>query len=101
LCLSRAVDRGELKPGTNVKQLAFELDAYATRANSYALLHDEPEAFDLARVAMEHALDQAILPRSAVDPGQHEVGEAVGEQDDRDGRQQDAGDPVQEHRALK
>jgi AcrR family transcriptional regulator len=57
--LTRAVDLGDLHPDTDVRLLTFELDAYTVRANGYALLHDEPAAFDLARQAIQKALAAA------------------------------------------
>jgi hypothetical protein len=51
-----ARDRGELAADVDPQQLVFELGAYTTRANAAYQLHDDRDAFDRARVAIERSL---------------------------------------------
>jgi hypothetical protein len=47
-----AADAGELAPGTDPAQLAFELSAILAGANIIAVLHDDDSAIDRARRAV-------------------------------------------------
>jgi hypothetical protein len=49
---AEAVEQGELAPGTDPEQLAFEIAALGRGANSRSLLLDEDEAYDRARSAI-------------------------------------------------
>lgn len=49
---AEAVEQGELAPGTDPEQLAFEIEALGRGANSRSLLLDEDEAYDRARSAL-------------------------------------------------
>lgn len=63
---ARARDAGELAPGTDPRQLAFELNAVLMGANwSHRLLRDG-SAFDRARRALERLLDAP--PRASAGP---------------------------------
>jgi len=57
--IERARDAGELRADVDVRQLAFELDAFVGAANAAALMDDDDEAFDRAAVAMQGRLDAA------------------------------------------
>jgi hypothetical protein len=48
----RAADAGELAPGTDPAQLAFELSAILAGTNIVAVLHDDDAAIDRARRAV-------------------------------------------------
>ena len=48
--------RGELDPGVDPADLAFELDALGMAANLHARLCDDPSAYDRARAAMRARL---------------------------------------------
>lgn len=65
---ARQLGELELEPGTDARQLAFELDAF-TRATQDALLFDEHSVYTRARRAMLHRLrgvatDPSVLPKS-------------------------------------
>jgi AcrR family transcriptional regulator len=55
--IERARDAGELRADVDVRQLAFELDAFVGAANAAALMDDDDEAFDRAQQAMQARLD--------------------------------------------
>ncbi|KAB1985799.1 TetR/AcrR family transcriptional regulator [Streptomyces triticiradicis] len=61
--MERAIDEartgGELRPDTDVPQLAFELVALMEAANSVSVLHDEETAYDRARVGIADRLRNA------------------------------------------
>src|SRR3954447_1545685 len=57
--IERARDAGELRTDVDVRQLAFELDAFVGAANAAALMDDDDEAFDRAQRAMQARLDAA------------------------------------------
>ena len=54
-----AATRGQLKPGTDPDQLAFELDAVGAMANSLWQLERDPEAFGRAQTAIRSRLHAA------------------------------------------
>lgn len=54
--IERARDAGELDPGIDPHQLAFELDAFVAAANAAAPMGDADEVFERARVAMRERL---------------------------------------------
>jgi hypothetical protein len=56
--IERARDAGELRPDVDVKQLAFELDAFVAAANAATLLGGDEAAFDRAERAMQARLDE-------------------------------------------
>ncbi|MFH8489625.1 TetR/AcrR family transcriptional regulator [Streptomyces longisporoflavus] len=64
-CVAEARDTGELRPDTDVPQLAFELIAFMETANAHAVLHGGPDAYRKARVAITTRLRAA-----AADPSQ-------------------------------
>ena len=51
-----ATEHGELPPGTNPTQLAFELHALMAAANNAFILHGDVGAFERARVAIRERL---------------------------------------------
>jgi AcrR family transcriptional regulator len=53
---------GELRPGADADALAFSLHAVAQEANLRRELLDDPEAFALARRALDQLLEAAIPP---------------------------------------
>jgi AcrR family transcriptional regulator len=54
---------GELEPGVDAVQLAFELDAYVGATHTAVMLHDDSTAYDRARTAMrERLLRVAVRP---------------------------------------
>jgi AcrR family transcriptional regulator len=55
---------GHLDPRTEPPQLAFELHAMETAANSARLLFDDKKAFRRARAAIDSRLEQATTKRS-------------------------------------
>ncbi|WP_406835534.1 TetR/AcrR family transcriptional regulator [Streptomyces sp. AHU1] len=61
--MERAIDEartgGELRPDTDVPQLAFELVALMETANAVSVLHDEETAYDRARVGIADRLRNA------------------------------------------
>lgn len=64
-----AVERGELDPGCDVEQLAFEIDALGTAATLHHQLCDDAGAFDRARTAVRARLQAAATaPHPALDP---------------------------------
>lgn len=54
-----AVRRGELRAGTDVELLVFELNALVISANTGFLLHEDPAILARARTAVERALAAA------------------------------------------
>jgi AcrR family transcriptional regulator len=54
-----AAKRGQLRPGTDPEQLAFELDAVGSLANSLWQLEREERGFDRARTAIHSRLQAA------------------------------------------
>lgn len=67
-CIDAAIEHGELAPDTEVRQLAFELDAFARTAGANSLLFHDSTAFGMARKAMlvrlrALATDPAVLPK--------------------------------------
>jgi AcrR family transcriptional regulator len=54
--VAAAQRRGELDPGVDPADLAFELDALGMAANLHARLCDDPSAYDRARAAMRARL---------------------------------------------
>jgi AcrR family transcriptional regulator len=54
-----AVDAGDMPPGTDPAQVAFELNALASGANQELQLRREPEAIERARRAMRRVLTSA------------------------------------------
>ena len=54
-----AQERGELAPGDDPAQLAFELDAFGSATNAAWQLHRDPAAFDRGRRAMRARLERA------------------------------------------
>ncbi|PBC60646.1 TetR family transcriptional regulator [Streptomyces sp. Tue6028] len=63
--VTTAREAGELHPGTDAAQLAFELIALMEAANAVSVLRDEADAYRRARVAIS-----ARLRAAAVDPSQ-------------------------------
>ncbi|MFD0689925.1 TetR/AcrR family transcriptional regulator [Actinomadura fibrosa] len=59
---------GELDPGVDPRQLAFELDALVNAANSAALLLDDEHAYDRALSAIRARLDGAAVPGAPAPP---------------------------------
>ncbi|MGW7269989.1 TetR/AcrR family transcriptional regulator [Streptomyces sp. NPDC054864] len=64
-CVAEARDTGELRPDTDVSQLAFELIALMETANAHSVLHDEPSVYRRAGAAIT-----ARLRAAATDPSQ-------------------------------
>ncbi|MGV9877860.1 TetR/AcrR family transcriptional regulator [Streptomyces sp. NPDC003006] len=62
-CLAEALDSGGLRPGTDVRQLAFEFISVMETANAHSVLHGEPDAYHRADVAIT-----ARLRAAATDP---------------------------------
>ncbi len=65
--IEEALQWGELDPGVDVRQLAFELEAFVAAANSAARLYDDTSAYRRARHATlarrrELAADPNLLP---------------------------------------
>jgi AcrR family transcriptional regulator len=54
-----AIERGELEPGTDPEQLAFELDALGTAVNAGWQLHEDAAVFDRGRRAIATRLENA------------------------------------------
>ena len=54
--------RGELRPGSDPRQLAFELEAALLSANWYYHLFDDATYFDRARRAVQAALASEATP---------------------------------------
>jgi AcrR family transcriptional regulator len=52
-----AIERGELRPGTDPEQLAFELDALGTAVNSGWQLHEDTAVFERGRRAIARRLE--------------------------------------------
>ncbi|MFC8131681.1 TetR/AcrR family transcriptional regulator [Streptomyces sp. NPDC057302] len=65
-CLTEARDTGELRPDTDIPQLAFELIAVMETANAHSVLHDAPEAYRRAGVAITARLRAAATDPSLV-----------------------------------
>lgn len=65
-CVAEARDTGELLPDTDVPQLAFELIAPMETANAHSVLHDEPDAYRRAGVAITARLRAAATDPSRV-----------------------------------
>jgi AcrR family transcriptional regulator len=57
-CIEQAVRAGDLDPGTDVAQLAFEIRALLDSANSASLLFDSSEPYARARTAVAQRLSQ-------------------------------------------
>ena len=55
----KAMDVGELGPGINAAQLAFELNAVVVSAASTFILHGDPAVFERARAAVRSRLQPA------------------------------------------
>jgi AcrR family transcriptional regulator len=55
--IEKARDAGELRADVDVKQLAFELDAFVAAANAATLMGGDETAFDRAERAMQARLD--------------------------------------------
>ena len=67
--IAEAVRLGEIAPGTDPAQLAYELDALAMAANLGCLLHDDPRTWARARTAILTRLraaapEPSLLPRA-------------------------------------
>jgi AcrR family transcriptional regulator len=56
---SAAVEQGELAPGTDPRQLAFELGVILAGTNIVSVLHDDFAAIDRARSAIRNRLEGA------------------------------------------
>ncbi|MGW0537304.1 TetR/AcrR family transcriptional regulator [Streptomyces sp. NPDC003032] len=65
-CLAEAVDGGGLRPGTDVRQLAFEFISVMETANAHAVLHGEPDAYRRAGVAITDRLRAAATDPTLV-----------------------------------
>ncbi|MEV2251839.1 TetR/AcrR family transcriptional regulator [Streptomyces sp. NPDC050147] len=65
-CVAEARDTGELLPDTDVPQLAFELIAPMEAANAHSVLHEEPDAYRRAGVAITARLRAAATTPSRV-----------------------------------
>ena len=63
---TEALDAGDLRPGTDAPQLAFELIALMETANVVSVLHDETVAYRRARVAIASRLRAAATDPSRV-----------------------------------
>jgi AcrR family transcriptional regulator len=59
--IEKARDAGELRSDIDVRQLAFELDAFMGAANAAALMDDDDEGFERAERAMQARLDAAAI----------------------------------------
>ncbi|KAA2262458.1 TetR/AcrR family transcriptional regulator [Solihabitans fulvus] len=55
-CVREAAQLGELAADTDPAQLCFELTAFLDAANLFSLLHDDPLAYERARVAIRARL---------------------------------------------
>jgi len=55
--IQRAIDRGELAPTVDARQLTFEVTALLDGANSASRLGDSPEPYARARAALARLLD--------------------------------------------
>ncbi|MGW6062740.1 TetR/AcrR family transcriptional regulator [Streptomyces sp. NPDC055189] len=65
-CVAEARDTGELRPDTDVPQLAFELIAFMEAANAHSVLHDEPDSYRRAGAAITARLRGAAADPSSV-----------------------------------
>ncbi|MFE6163810.1 TetR/AcrR family transcriptional regulator [Streptomyces sp. NPDC056486] len=65
-CIAEALDTGELRPDTDIPQLAFEFIAFMETANAQSVLHDEPDAYRRAGVAITARLRAAATDPSLV-----------------------------------
>ncbi|MEV8315917.1 TetR/AcrR family transcriptional regulator [Streptomyces sp. NPDC059900] len=65
-CIAEARDTGELRPDTDVSQLAFELVAFMEAANAHSVLHDKPDAYRRAGAAITARLREAAADPSSV-----------------------------------
>ncbi|WP_245239488.1 TetR/AcrR family transcriptional regulator [Streptomyces sp. MZ04] len=65
-CLAEARDTGELRADLDVPQLAFELIALMETANAHSVLHDEPDAYRKAGVAITARLRAASTDPASV-----------------------------------
>jgi AcrR family transcriptional regulator len=71
--IAEARDAGEVRPDTDVAQLAFELLAFMETANVVSVLHDETLAYRRARIAIASRLratatDPALVPEVPLTP---------------------------------
>ena len=57
----KAQDAGDLDPGVDPEQLAFELDALGSAANHQFQMFRDPKAFDVARAAIRSRLDSVTV----------------------------------------
>jgi AcrR family transcriptional regulator len=55
----KAMDVGELEPGDDAAQIAFELNAVLASASASFVLHGDPAVFDRARVAIRRRVPPA------------------------------------------
>jgi AcrR family transcriptional regulator len=65
-CLTEARDTGELRPDTDVPQLAFELIALMETANAHSVLHGEPDTYRRASTGITARLRSAATDPSLV-----------------------------------
>lgn len=59
LAVRKAQQEGDLHPGVNPEQLAFEINALLMAANLDNKLHDDDKAFDRARIGINRLLQSA------------------------------------------
>jgi hypothetical protein len=59
----KAQEAGDLDPAVEPEQIAFELDALGSAANSQYQLMQDPIVFDRAATAIKARLDSVSLPR--------------------------------------
>lgn len=58
IAVTKAQEQGELSSGVDPRQLAFELNALTTSANTYAQLLGEEDIWDRVRAAIHRRLDE-------------------------------------------
>ena len=59
--VKKAQELGELDPAVDPRQLAYELNAIATAANTYSQLLDDPEVWERTRRSVRERIDAVAL----------------------------------------
>ncbi|WP_353945354.1 TetR/AcrR family transcriptional regulator [Streptomyces sp. HUAS MG91] len=67
-CAEEARELGELRAGTDVPQLAFEVIALMETANAHSVLHGEPDAYRRARAGIAARIAAAVTDRRHAPP---------------------------------
>jgi len=63
--VKKAIEAGDIAPDVDPRQVAFELNALVTAANTGSELFDDRKAWRRARKAVEHVFDRLPRPRKA------------------------------------